>query len=391
MANPAYPMTRQCPMSPPPTYAELREQGPAKVDLPDGGWAWLLTSYDDVRQAMNDPRFSSDDEKMGRARTELPPNENLNSFWRMDEPEHGRQRHMMMTEFTAKRIKEWRPRIQKLVDELLDRLETLPRPLDLYSEFCLALPTQVIAQLLGVPQQDYRTFAEQSRTILSLDKPEESWAAYYEMNAYLNRLIESREREPQDDLISRLITDRVQSGELSREDLLPMVRFILVSGYETTTSQIALSALTLMTNPEVRAQLIEDPERITAFVEESLRFWSVSQDNVLRVVDEDMTFSGTAMTAGELVILAVPAANHDAKAFPDPERFDLERGDNRHVAFGFGTHLCAGASLARREVEIAITSLLSRLPDIRLVGKIDDLTFRQKSLVYGLERLPVTW
>ncbi|GGO59767.1 MULTISPECIES: cytochrome P450 [Streptomyces] len=391
MANPAYPMTRQCPMSPPPTYAELREQGPAKVDLPDGGWAWLLTSYDDVRQAMNDPRFSSDDEKMGRARTELPPNENLNSFWRMDEPEHGRQRHMMMTEFTAKRIKEWRPRIQKLVDELLDRLETLPRPLDLYSEFALALPTQVIAQLLGVPQQDYRTFAEQSRTILSLDKPEESWAAYYEMNAYLNRLIASREREPQDDLISRLITDRVQSGELSREDLLPMVRFILVSGYETTTSQIALSALTLMTNPEVRAQLIEDPERITAFVEESLRFWSVSQDNVLRVVDQDMTFSGTAMTAGELVILAVPAANHDAKAFPDPERFDLERGDNRHVAFGFGTHLCAGASLARREVEIAITSLLSRLPDIRLVGKIDDLTFRQKSLVYGLERLPVTW
>jgi cytochrome P450 len=378
-------------MAPPAQYATLRTTGPAKVDLPDGGWAWLLTSYDDVRTAMNDPRFSSDDNKMARARTELPPNENLNSFWRMDEPEHGRLRHMMMTEFTAHRIKEWRPRIQALVDELLDHLEQLPRPLDLYSEFCLALPTQVIAQLLGVPQEDYRQFAQQSRTILSLDRPEESWAAFYEMNAYLNRLIEQKEREPAQDLISRLIVDRVQTGELARDELLPMVRFILVSGYETTTSQIALSALTLMTNPEVRAKLIEDPQRITAFVEESLRFWSVSQDNVLRVVDQDMEFSGARMSVGELVILAVPAANHDERAFPDPERFDLDRGDNRHVAFGFGTHLCAGASLARREVEIAITSLLARYPGIRLAGRLEDLEFRQLSLVYGLEHLPVTW
>ncbi|MEV0323654.1 cytochrome P450 [Streptomyces sp. NPDC050658] len=392
MANPTYPMARQCPMAPPGLYTELREQGPAKVDLPDGGWAWLLTGYNDVRTAMNDPRFSSDDEKMGRARTELPPGHDLNSFWRKDEPEHGRLRHMMMTEFTAHKIKEWRPRIQALVDELIDRLQELPRPLDLYSEFCLALPTQVIALLLGVPQEDYRTFAKQSRQVLSLDNPEVSWAAFNDMNDYLNRLIEEKERAPKDDLISRLIVDRVQTGELAREGLLPMVRFILVSGYETTTSQIALSALTLMTNPKVRTELMEKPEeRIAAFVEESLRFWSVSQDNVLRVVDADMEYSGAKMSVGELVILAVPAANHDAQAFPDPENFDLQRGENRHVAFGFGTHLCAGASLARREVEIAITTLFSRLPDLRLVGKAEELPFRHESLVYGLDCLPVTW
>ncbi|UYM25987.1 cytochrome P450 [Streptomyces albus] len=242
-----------------------------------------------------------------------------------------------------------------------------------------------------MPQEDYRTFAKQSREVLSLDNPEVSWRAFGEMNDYLNQLIEEKEREPKDDLISRLIVDRVHTGELDREDLLPMVRFILVSGYETTTSQIALSALTLMTNPDVRARLIEEPERITAFVEESLRFWSVSQDNVLRVVDQDMEFSGARMSVGELVILAVPSANHDERAFPDPENFDLDRGENRHVAFGFGTHLCAGASLARREVEIAITSLLARYPEVRLVGEVDDLTFRQQSLVYGLEHLPVTW
>lgn len=391
MANPAYPMARQCPMSPPAQYTTLREQGPVKVDMPDGGWAWLLTSYADVRQAMNDPRFSSDDAKMGRARTELPPGHDLNSFWRKDEPEHGRLRHMMMTEFTAKRIKEWRPRIEALVNQLLDRLETLPRPLDLYSEFCLALPTQVIAQLLGVPPQDYRLFAQQSRDCLSLDDPTKSWAAFNDMNDYLNRLIEEKEREPKDDLISRLLVDRVLTGELDRKDLLPMVRFILVSGFETTTSQITLSSLTLMTNPDIRIKLAEEPERITAFVEESLRFWSVSQDNILRVIDQDMEFSGTHMSVGDLAVLAIPSANHDAKAFPDPERFDLDRGENRHVAFGYGTHLCAGASLARREVEIAIPALFDRFPGLRLAGDIEDLTFRRQSLVYGLEGLPVTW
>ncbi|WP_030565758.1 cytochrome P450 [Streptomyces aureocirculatus] len=391
MANPAYPMARQCPMAPPAQYAELREQGPVKVDMPDGGWAWLLTSYADVRQAMNDPRFSSDDNKMGRARTELPSGHDLNSFWRKDEPEHGRLRHMMMTEFTAKRIKEWRPRIEALVEQLLDRLETLPRPLDLYSEFCLALPTQVIAELLGVPPQDYRVFAQQSRDCLSLDDPTKSWAAFSDMNDYLTRLIEEKEREPKDDLISRLLVDRVLTGELDRKDLLPMVRFILVSGFETTTSQITLSSLTLMTNPDIRVKLAQEPERITAFVEESLRFWSVSQDNILRVVDEDMEFSGVQMSVGDLAVLAIPSANHDDKAFPDPERFDLDRGENRHVAFGFGTHLCAGASLARREVEIAIPALFNRYPGLRLAGDIDELTFRQKSLVYGIEGLMVTW
>jgi len=391
MTNPAWPFARQCPMAPPGEYATLREKGPVKVDLPDGGWAWLITGYDDVRQAMNDPRLSSDDDKMGRARTQLPSDRNLNTFWRMDEPEHGRLRHMVMTEFTARRIKDWRPRIQKLVDGLLDRIEQLPRPLDLYSEFCLPVPTQVIAMLLGVPKEDYRTFAVQSRKILTLDKPEESWAAYQEMNAYLNRLIEEKERNPQDDLTSRLIVDRVRTGELAKEDLMPMVRFLLVAGFETTTSQITLSALTLMTNPEVRQRLVEEPGRITDFVEESLRFWSVSQDNILRVVDQDMEFAGVNMSVGELVVLAIPSANHDEKAFPDPERFDLDRGDNRHVAFGFGTHLCAGASLARREVEIAITSLFARIPDLRLVGRPEELRYRQQSLVYGLESLPVTW
>ncbi|MFJ6623140.1 cytochrome P450 [Kitasatospora sp. NPDC091335] len=391
MANPAYPMARQCPMAPPTEYGSFREQGPVKVDMPDGGWAWLLTGYDDVRQAMNDPRFSSDDEKMGRARTELPKGVDLNSFWRKDEPEHGRLRHMMMTEFTAHKIKEWRPRIQGLVDQILDRLEELPRPLDLYREFALALPTQVIAQLLGVPDKDYRTFAQQSRDCLSLDDPKKSFAAFHALDEYLLRIIAEREAEPREDLISRLIVDRVKTGELARPDLLPMVRFILVSGYETTTSQIALSTLTLMTNPKVKAQLIEDPERITAFVEESLRFWSVSQDNVLRVIDQDMEYSGVKMSVGELVVLAVPGANHDAKAFPDPEEFSLERGDNRHVAFGFGTHLCAGAPLARREVDIAITSLLARFPGIRLACDVEDLQFRHRSLVYGLESLPATW
>ncbi|OOV21834.1 cytochrome P450 [Streptomyces avermitilis] len=388
----SWPLARTCPMAPPPAYGELRRNPPRKVNLPDGGWAWLVTKYADVRQALMDPRFSSDDTKPGfRGRIQLPPDRNMNSFWRMDEPEHGKQRHMVMTEFTARRIKELRPRIQELVDDLLDRLEQLPRPLDLFTEFCLPLPTLVIARLLGVPEGDYLTFSEQSRLCLALDAPDKALAAYQDMTAYLHRLAEKKERNPADDLISRLITDHVLTGELAREDLVPLIRLVLIAGYETTTNQIALSVLSLLTEPGLLAALQEAPERIHPFIEESLRFWSVSHDNILRLVDADMDFGGVRMSKGEAVIVAIPSANHDPSVYDEPGRFDMDRDVQKHVAFGHGTHLCPGAPLARREIEMAITSLFARFPDIRLVGATDDLAFRNESLVYGLNELPVTW
>ncbi|MFE9449933.1 cytochrome P450 [Streptomyces sp. NPDC006739] len=388
----SWPLTRTCPMAPPAAYAELRQGPPRKVNLPDGGWAWLVTKYEDVRQALMDPRFSSDDTKPGfRGRIQLPPDRNMNSFWRMDEPEHGKQRHMVMTEFTARRIKELRPRIQELVDDLLDKLERLPRPLDLFTEFCLPLPTLVIARLLGVPESDYLTFSEQSRLCLALDAPDKALAAYQDMTAYLHRLCEEKEREPKDDLISRLITDHVLTGELAREDLVPLVRLVLIAGYETTTNQIALSVLSLLTDAELRATLRDDPEKILPFIEESLRFWSVSHDNILRLVDTDMEFGGARMHKGEAVIVAIPSANHDPSVYDEPSRFDISRDTQKHVAFGHGTHLCPGAPLARREIEMAITSLFARFPDIRLVGDPEKLSFRDLSLVYGLNELPVTW
>lgn len=388
----SWPLDRGCPASPPAAYTELRRSAPGKVELPDGGWAWLITRHDDVRQALVDPRFSSDDSKPGfRGRIQLPPDRNMNSFWRMDEPEHGHQRHMVMPEFTARRIKELRPRIQELVDELLDRLEGLPKPLDLFAEFCLPLPTLVIARLLGVPQEDYRQFSEQSRLCLALDNPGAALTAYQDMTAYLHGLAEQKEKEPADDLISRLISEHVLTGELAREDLVPLIRLILIAGYETTTNQIALSVLTLLTEPHIRTAVEADPAVLPVFVEESLRFWSVSHDNILRLVDEDMEFSGTAMRKGDLVLVAIPSANHDESAFPDPGTFRLDRGDNRHLAFGFGGHLCPGAPLARREIEVAVTSLFNRFPGLRLVGDIAELPFRDHSLVYGLNALPATW
>lgn len=388
----AWPLTRGCPFAPPAAYSGLRDAPPGKVRLPGGETAWLVTRHEDVRRALAEPEFSSDDSKPGFVgRIDLPPDRNMNSFWRMDPPEHGHQRHMVMTEFTAHRIKELRPRIQELVDDLLDKLERLPRPLDLFAEFCLPLPTLVIARLLGVPEADYRMFSEQSRACLALDAPEKAFEAYQAITAYLDRLCDEKQREPQDDLISRLVHDYVLKGELAREDLVPLVRLVLIAGYETTTNQIALSALTLLKEPHILAALREDPERITPFVEESLRFWSVSHDNILRMISRDVEVNGVWLREGDMVVVAIPSANHDETVFPDPERFDLERDAKGHVAFGFGTHLCPGAPLARREIELAITSLFARFPDIRLVGDPQELSYRDNSLVYGLNALPVTW
>ncbi|MBV2357579.1 cytochrome P450 [Streptomyces sp. J2-1] len=379
-------------MAPPPAYTELRETPPRRVNLPDGGWAWLITRHEDVRQALMDPRFSSDDTKPGfRHRIQLPPERNMNSFWRMDEPEHGTQRHMVMTEFTARRIKEVRPRIQELVDELLDGVANLPQPVDLYTEFCLPLPTLVIARLLGVPEQDYLTFSEQSRLCLGLGAPEKALAAYQEMNAYLHRLADEKEREPADDLISRLIHDHVLTGALDRDDLVPLVRLILIGGFETTVNQIALSVLTLLTDPAARAALVADPEKMRPFIEESLRFWSVSHDNILRIVDADMEFAGVRMSVGDPVVVAIPAANHDPAVYDEPARFDIERDARKHLAFGHGAHLCPGAPLARREIETALSTLLARFPGLTLAADPNDLPYRHQSLVYGLTSLPVTW
>jgi cytochrome P450 len=393
---PDWPMPRSCPYAPPDQYAELRQGPPVKVRV-GGDTAWLVTRHDHVRAVLTDGRFSSDDQMPGfPVRVRLPPEPRVMSFFRMDDPEHGRLRRMAQTEFTARRTRALRPAVDALVGRLLDGLAAGPRPVDIVQEYALALPALVIARLFGVPEEDQSEFAARSQTILTPDgDPEEVYAAFVAMTEYLDRLAAERERGPRDDLLSRLATRYVGTGELTHEDLVAMVRLFLVAGHETTANQIALSVLSLLRAPDQLAELRDRPELYPQAVEELLRYWSIAQDNQVRVAVEDIELGGAAIARGDGVILALPGANHDERVFPDPGRFDIHRDAGRHLAFGYGAHLCPGAPLARMEIAVALRELFTRFPSLRLAGDPEggaDASFRRRhTIVYGLDALYVTW
>ncbi|QEV22496.1 cytochrome P450 [Streptomyces alboniger] len=388
----AWPMPRTCPYSPPDAYAELRRGGPVKVRIRTGE-AWLITRYDDVRAVLTDARFSSDDTQPGfPVRIQLPPAPRVMSFTRMDGPEHGRLRRMAMTEFTARRTRALRPSVELLVERLVDELERGPRPADLVAAFSVRLPSLVIARMLGVPEADECDFTELSQAVLSQDAtPEEIYAAFVEMTQYLDELIRRKGREPEEDLLSRLATQYVATGELSHDDLVAMARLFLVAGHETTAHQLSLSVLSLLREPGRLERLRRDPDLFAPAVEELLRYWSITQDNQVRVAVEDAEIGGARIAKGDGVILAYPSANHDESVFPGGDRVDLDRDASRHIAFGYGPHLCPGASLARMELEVALRALVGRFPGLRVADVPGAVSFRENTINYGLDSLLVTW
>ncbi|MEV6795318.1 cytochrome P450 [Streptomyces sp. NPDC051320] len=390
-----FPMSRTCPMAPPPAYTELRDGPPRRVRLPDGTLPWILTRHADVREAMGDPRMSMDEsDPLMPHRLLVPRIPRLFSFIRMDEPEHGRLRRMVTSEFTARSVRELRPWIQQIIDQLIDDLEALPQPVDLAAEFAIPLPCLVIARIFGVPDEDIAQLKEQTTIGLSQDvTPEQAIGAQIGMSEYLDQLAVRKAAEgTDDDLIGRLCADFVAAGKLTHEDLVGMVRLVLVAGHETSANQLGLSILSLLQHPGQLAEIKADPALIRPAVEEMLRFWAISQDNIVRVAADDMELGGVHIAKGDPVVLAIPAANHDETVFPDAARFDIHRAQaSQHLTFGHGAHYCLGATLATTEMEMALTTLFDRLPGLRLAVPEEDLSFRDTSLVYGLNRLPVTW
>ncbi|MFE9449243.1 cytochrome P450 [Streptomyces sp. NPDC006739] len=389
---PSWPLRRSCPMAQPPALAAFRENPPRKVSLPGEQTAWLLTRYADVRQALADPRLSVDDqhpEWPNRLLFPVPPR--AVSFWRMDPPEHGKYRRMVAPEFTAHRTQALRPLIQAIADELLDEMAASPRPVDFHSAFSLPLPCIVIARIFGVPDEDMSEFKANTSALLNQKEPEKAVQAFQATTAYLDELSRAREREPRNDLLSRLTVKYVRTGELSHDDLVAMLRLMLVAGHETTANQIALSVFTLLDRPGTLAELRADPSLLTPVIDELLRYWSVAQDNVVRVATEALTVGGTRIPAGDAVVISVPGANHDETVFPGAADIDIHRDSSRHLAFGHGPHFCPGGPLARTELEIALTTVFRRFPDLRLAVPRDQVPVATDTLVYGLKCLPVTW
>lgn len=381
----------------PPILAKLREAPPCAVMLPavatEGRRAWLVTRHPDVRQALMDPRLSADELRPGAPmRFYIPPGERPSSFLRMDGAEHARLRGLITSQFTARRVRAVRPAIEELTTTLLTDLSARDRPADLHDAFSRKLPTLVIARLLGVPDADSAFFVEKTRVTISQEDPAAAFAAYQEMTAYLGELADRRLREPQDDLISQLAVENLATGEITRDELVGIARLVLVAGHETTTNQIALNILSLLRDDRLRDTVLARGGRlIPRFLEESMRFWSISQDSILRLVLEDMELGGRQMHAGDAVVISIPAGNHDPAVFPEPDRIDVHRDSSEHLQWGKGPHYCLGAPLARQEMTTALTFLFRRFPTLRLAVDDPGVLFRRGTLFHGVESLPVTW
>ncbi|MGC0423500.1 cytochrome P450 [Embleya sp. AB8] len=393
-AIPTWPMPRSCPMLPPDQYTEMRDEPPRQVRLHDGTLAWLITSYADMRAAMLDSALSVDITLPGfPLRLPLPPDPVLHSFLRLDPPEHTRVRRMVMPSFNNTAVDSYRPAVRTLVNSLLDKMADAPHPVDLVADFAFPIPALLIGRILGVPERDMDAFAEQNVKITRCDlrNAEVAAAEFGALSQYLEGLVRDKEREPSDDLISRLLHEYVIKGEFGRDELVSMVLLLLVAGAETTASQIGLSVLTLLRHPEQVAPMLDQPGRLGRVIDELIRYWSVSQDNQVRVVKRHTELGGVPVCPGQAVVFAIVSANHDERVFTDASRFDPDRDARHHLAFGHGTHFCPGAGLARMEMEIALPALFRRFPDLRLAADLEDLSFRYDTVVYGVNELPVTW
>jgi cytochrome P450 len=392
----SYPMSRECPFDPPPQYGELRRDAPFKrVRLWDGNQPWLLTRHEDVKKALTQSNLSAEPLREGYPHifeARMAADKADRSFIRLDPPEHGRLRRMVIKEFTVRNVEKEKPHIQEIVDRLIDKMLAGPQPLEFVKEFAEPLPTEVIAYLLGVPYEDREIFHRATRVQFgSTSTPEEVGASLKELLAYLDDLISKKETDPQDDILSRLVTEQLVPGHLDRPAMVDITRLLLSAGHQTSINMTALSVLTLLQHPEELAKIESNPKLIHGAVQELLRYSSVIQAGVRRVAREDAEVNGHLVKKGEGVICALPSANRDEEVFVDPDRFDVTRDASAHLAFGYGIHQCLGQMLARVELEITIATLFSRIPGLRLAVPFDELRFREDMFVYGVYELPLTW
>ncbi|WP_018222381.1 LLM class flavin-dependent oxidoreductase [Salinispora pacifica] len=391
---PAYPFGPPDKLEPDPHWARLREHEPvSRVTLPFGGEAWLATRYKDVRTVFADRRFSraaAVAEGAPRFFSQQPPPDAILS---MDPPDHTRLRRLVGKAFGPKRMEQLRPRVQQITDELLAEMERRHPVVDLVEDFSIPLSVTVICELLGVPTEDRDRFRVWSNAVLSTTAftPEQAARYQAELHTYLGELVARHRAKPGDNLLGQLASNQ-DEDVLSESELLRLGESILIAGHETTASHIPNFVYTLLRHPEALEKLRGEPALIPDAVQELLRFVPIGAvDGMPRVATEDLQLQGVLIRKGDAVLPSMGSANHDERAFADPDRLDITRGSNPHVAFGNGPHHCLGAPLAVVELEIALSSLLTRFTGLRLAVPEDELRWKNGLIVRGLEAMPVTW
>jgi hypothetical protein len=387
-------MTRAdgAPLDPPPEYARLRREAPVTRVSLWGGRAtpWLITRWEDARTILASRGVSSQGPRPGFLTEETPPMP-PGYFFGQDDPVHEKFRRALTREFLVKRIEALREPTMRIFGQLLEEMIEGGSPADFVEAVALPLPSLVICAMLGVPYADHDFFQSRSKALMDGEATgEEKTAAHVELGDYLERLVETKRREPGDDLVSRL-GEHVNAGTFSVRDAADVGAFLLFAGHETTANMISLGVLALLEHPDQLPRLYAGPAELANAVEELLRWVTIAHTGLARTTLEDITLGDVTISAGEAVIILLNSANRDEDIFDDADVLDLARGNaRRHVAFGYGIHQCLGQPLARMELQIVLPEVFGRLPNLRIEpGR--EVTFKDASAAYGADYMPVIW
>ncbi|MFC8414303.1 cytochrome P450 [Streptomyces coelicoflavus] len=377
-----------------PVLADLMREGPLnRVRLPHGeGWAWLATRYDDVKAITNDPRFGRA-EVTQRQITRLAPHfkPRPGSLAFADQPDHNRLRRAVAGAFTVGATKRLRPRAQEILDGLVDGMLAEGPTADLVERVLEPFPIAVVSEVMGVPAADRERVHSWTRQIISTSGgAEAAERAKQGLYGWITETVRARADSDGDDVYS-MLGAAVGRGEVGETEAVGLAGPLQIGG-EAVTHNVGQMLYLLLTRPELMARMRERPEARGTALDELLR-WISHRTSVglARIALEDVEVHGTRIAAGEPVYVSYLAANRDPEVFPDPDRIDLDREPNPHVAYGNGHHFCTGAVLARMQTELLVDTLLGRLPGLRLAVPADQVAWRRKTMIRGPRTLPCTW
>ncbi|WP_422125640.1 cytochrome P450 family protein [Streptomyces caatingaensis] len=383
-----------------PLYARMREAGPVhRVLFPSGVTAWLVTGYAAAQRTLADPRLGKN-HALGndrwRARASIMPEPQHSRLQvhllHQDAPRHTVMRRLITDAFAPRRVEALRPRLQELADALVDALPAGGEPVDLVEHFAARFPFRALAEVIGLPPHLAGRFRREWGKVVAPVGPDDPGRPAYEallrgLEEYIAEVVADR-RGGGDGLLARLVAAH-DTGELTRAELDSMIFQLLVAGQEPVTNQITTALVALFRHPEALERLRAEPRLMPSAVEELLRYDSAFELTTWRFLAEDAELHGTRVPAGDSVIVSLCAANRDPERFPDPDTLDLDRDRGSHLAFGHGVHYCPGAALARAELRIALGTLLTRLPGLRLAAPDAGLPWIPAVLGRGTSALPV--
>jgi cytochrome P450 len=379
-----------------PTLARLRAAGPIHpITLPEGRRAWLVTRFADALQLLKDARVATvpppDHAPVARAPAVLRLSRP--SMLEVGLADHARLRGLVSKAFTPRFIEGLQPRIQQIADALIDAV--LPRgEMEFIGDFAFPLPITVICEMLGIPPGDHgRLRAWTAMLVDSISRREDvDIAAQADaFEAYITDLIAGKRRGQGADLLSQLVRAEEAGETLDTQELRAMTVLLIVAGHETTVNLLGNGMLALFAHPAELDALKRDLSRVPAAVEELLRYVGPAMSAIVRYAMEDMEIGGTAIPTGEVIVISIASADRDEEQFHGADALDIARANNKHLALGHGIHYCLGAPLARLEAQVALTTLLRRLPGLRLNAPPEALRWRGNFLLRGLQALPVAF